>query len=238
MKNEIAAFDFEEGKILSSKYEVVSKLGGGYEGEVYLVRELGTGIERAAKFFYPKHQWNTRTIQAYAKKLHKLRSCNSLIKYISKETLKYKNHEITYLLSEFVEGMTLTEYLKTYHPKGMPFYQALHLMYALVKATEELHLKKESHGDIHEDNIIMQKKGLHYELKLIDVFHKRRGSVQADVIYLCQLLHLISGGPKKYAGQPPIIKSICLGLKQGLIRRKFKNSTMLRVYLENTPWEE
>ena len=33
-------FAFEEGMILARKYEVLSFLGSGWEGEVYLVREV------------------------------------------------------------------------------------------------------------------------------------------------------------------------------------------------------
>ena len=47
-------FDFSEDNVLSDKYEVIEKLGEGWEGEVYLVKELDTDIERAAKFFYPE----------------------------------------------------------------------------------------------------------------------------------------------------------------------------------------
>ena len=46
--SKIDAFDFPEGMRLSRKYEVVSRLGGGWEGEVYLVKEAGTDILRAA----------------------------------------------------------------------------------------------------------------------------------------------------------------------------------------------
>ncbi|MFV2067521.1 MAG: hypothetical protein ACC645_11120, partial [Pirellulales bacterium] len=49
----INAFDFRPGRVLAGKYEVVSRLGAGWEGEVYMLREMPTGIERAAKFFFP-----------------------------------------------------------------------------------------------------------------------------------------------------------------------------------------
>ena len=50
----ISSFDFQPGRSLAKKYEVLSKLGQGWEGEVYLLRETSTGIERAAKFFFPQ----------------------------------------------------------------------------------------------------------------------------------------------------------------------------------------
>ena len=42
----ISSFDLSPGDHLSEKYEVVSRLGSGWEGEVYLVRETGTRIDR------------------------------------------------------------------------------------------------------------------------------------------------------------------------------------------------
>ena len=60
--SKIDRFDFKEGRVLARKYEVLSKLGGGWEAEVYLLRELSTGIERAAKFFYPPVSYTHLTL--------------------------------------------------------------------------------------------------------------------------------------------------------------------------------
>ena len=50
-KRRIEAFDFQPGRVLAGKYEVLSRLGAGWEGEVFKVREINMGIVRAAKFF-------------------------------------------------------------------------------------------------------------------------------------------------------------------------------------------
>lgn len=218
----------------------MTKLGEGWEGEVYRVKEIDTGIERAAKFFYPKRNINNKTVKQYAKKLHRLSACNSLIKYIGKESFVFKGVEVTYLLSDFIEGNTLETYLNSWHEGAMNYYQALHVFYSVVKAVEEIHINKEWHGDIHSENIIIQKCGLTYDLKLIDVFHTSRGkdgSLQNDVNFLIDLLYELIGGKEYYSMQPEIIKKICCGRKKSLIRKKFKSATSLRVFLENEVWE-
>ncbi len=49
----IESFVLAPGRVIARKYEVVSKLGDGWEGEVYKIRERSTKIERAAKLFFP-----------------------------------------------------------------------------------------------------------------------------------------------------------------------------------------
>ena len=53
----IESFDFAgRDRLIARKYEVVSHLGAGWEGEVYKIRERNTKIERAAKLFFPAHE--------------------------------------------------------------------------------------------------------------------------------------------------------------------------------------
>src|SRR5690606_3887385 len=108
----IQAFNFPEGRILARKYEVISKLGEGWEGEVYLLKEITTGIERAAKFFFPHRNIRNKASNFYAKKLHKLRNCPALIQYHTQETIRFQNQDLTFLVSDFVEGEVLADFVK------------------------------------------------------------------------------------------------------------------------------
>ena len=71
----IERFDIKPGRVLARKYEVIKLLGRGWEGEVFLVRELNTSIERAVKLFYPQRNPLEKVASFFARKLHKLRHC-------------------------------------------------------------------------------------------------------------------------------------------------------------------
>jgi hypothetical protein len=109
--NRIEEFNFSPGRILAGKYEVVSCLGAGWEGEVYQIRERTTGIERTAKFFFPHRNERDRALKFYARKLHKLRHCPFVIQYHTQDSINYHGIPVSFLVSEFVEGELLNSLL-------------------------------------------------------------------------------------------------------------------------------
>lgn len=235
----IDSFDFPEGRRLARKYEVVSKLGEGWEGEVYLIRELLTGIERAAKFFFPHRNEGNRAFKHYAQKLHNLRHCPIVIQYVSQETITYRKKPITFLVSDYVEGELLSDHLARQPGKRLPAFQALHLLYALTKGIESIHMANEYHGDLHLENIILSRFGLSYELKLIDLYYwksARRENIQYDVVSMVKIFYEILGGQKHYARLAPEIKAIICGQKDSLILKKFRSAGQLRDHLETMEW--
>ena len=227
------------GRTLTNKYEVVSRLGAGWEGEVYLIREFSTGIERAAKFFYPHRNPNNKALKFYAKKLHLLRHCPILIPYHTQETILVRRIPISFLVSDFVEGELLSEFLKRQQGKRLHVFQGLHLLHALALGIECIHRLREYHGDLHTDNVIVSRYGLRFDLKLLDMFHwsaPRRENIQDDICNLIRILYDAIGGAKFYAKQPEEIKMICCGLKRSLILEKFPTASQLRQHLETMQW--
>ncbi len=236
IRETLRSFNLAPGRILAGKFEVISKLGDGWEGEVYKVREIKTKIERAAKLFFPHRNIQEKSAKAYAQKLHKLRDCSLLIHYHTQETIIFKKIRLTVLISEYVEGDLLTDFLKNFPGSRLTPYNALHLLYALSKGLEEVHLMKEYHGDLHTDNIIVQRFGLKFDLKLLDLFHlqaPKSENMQDDVVGLIKVFHESMGGAKYYSKHPKIIKYICCGLKRSLILKKFKTISQLKDYLES-----
>lgn len=236
----IDAFDFSPGAVLAGKYEVVSRLGSGWEGEVYLLREMPTGIERAAKFFFPHRNLGGKTAIFYAKKLHKLRHCPILVQYHTQETIRYRGTPITFLVSEYVEGVLLSRYLTRQPGRRLTVFEGLHLLHVLAAGVERIHHLHEYHGDLHDDNVLVRRRGIAFDVKLIDMFHwgaSKPENIRDDVCNLIRIFYDAIGGPRWYSRQPPQVKAICCGLKQSLILKKFRTAGQLREYLETIEWD-
>ncbi|MGA8259752.1 MAG: protein kinase [Arenicellales bacterium] len=237
--HKIDRIKLEPGTVLAGKYEVVEHLGRGWEGEVYLVREKYVNIERTAKLFFPHRNVGDRTRRFYAKKLDKLRRCPIIIQYHAQESFQYRGVTVQFLVSEYIPGERLTQFIERQPGKRLHAFQALHLLYALAQGIECIHRYREYHGDLHSDNIILQRHGLSFEPKVIDMFHwgpPSAENLQSDVIDLVHILYEAVGGRKHYAKQPQVIKNICCGLKTSLILKKFRNVRKLRQHLEDLSW--
>lgn len=236
----IESFDFPSGRVFAHKYEVLGRLGAGWEGEVYRLREVRTGIERAAKFFYPQRNVRDKAVVFYAKKLHKLQHCPIVIQYRTQEHIQYRGVPITFLVSDYVEGELLNQFLARQRGHRLSVFEGLHLLHALATGVERIHQLREYHGDLHSENVIIRRRGIGFDLKLIDMFHwvaPKKENIYDDVCDLIRLFYDAIGGQKHYANQPQVAKQVCCGLKRSLITKRFRTAGRLREYLENLEWE-
>ncbi|MBN2183758.1 MAG: protein kinase [Candidatus Krumholzibacteriota bacterium] len=235
----VRKFNLEPGFVIAGKYEVVEKLGFGWEGEVYRVRERTMGVDRAAKLFYPHRNDRNSASRFYGRKLHKLRHCPIVIHYHTQERFLYDGVPVVVLVSEFVEGELLNKYLKRQPGKKLPPFEALHLLYELAQGVEYIHGLKEYHGDLHDDNIIVRRLGISFNVKIVDMFNwgaPTKENIQEDVLDLIRIFYDSLGGANAYHRHPPEIKDICCGLKKSLIRRKFRNAGQLRRHITMMEW--
>lgn len=233
-------FELRPDQTLGRNYHIVEFLGRGYEGEVYKIAERRTGIIRAAKLFYPQRNKNSKKILWYADKLHKLSSCPVVINYHHRDMVRVRTESIEILISDFIDGIKLSEYIKEQPGKKMNSFEALHLFYALVQGVEAIHYLGEYHGDIHSDNILIKRRGLSFDVHLVDFYDWGKPSkvkIQTDVYDMINILHEMIGGQKWYSKAGKDIKQIVMGRKQSLIRKKMKNASQIRLMLENLVWE-
>ncbi len=240
-KKSIKNFNFKEGQLLNSKYRILSRLGKGWEGEVYAIEEINTKIVRAAKFFYSARNAKNKTLLGYAKKLNNLNDVTIIIKYITQEEMEFKKQSILFLVSEYIEATSLEDYINSTKRKAVPIFEASHIFYQLVKGVEQIHLKGEFHGDLHTGNVLLRQKGLAFELKLIDLFlwkGNKREFQRADIVELIRIFYEILGGKKNYSKLPGSFKNIICGKRNDLILKKFPKISNLSVTLENLSWTD
>ena len=151
-----------------------------------------------------------------------------------------RGQPISFLISEYVEGELLSEFIKRQPGKRLTAFQGLHLLHSLATGFECIHSMGEYHGDLHMDNIIVQRFGLSFDLKILDFYQwkaPRKENIGDDTVSMVHILYEAIGGKKYYANHPQVIKKIINGLKQGLILKKYKSATQLRHYLETMTWE-
>jgi tRNA A-37 threonylcarbamoyl transferase component Bud32 len=237
----VQEFDLPAGRTLGAHYQVVEFLGRGWEGEVYKVVETATGIERAAKIFFPQRDPRGRALLRYARKLNKLKDVPVIIQYHHRDTARVRGNLVEFMVSDYVDGELLSALIQR-QPGGRfrPF-EALHLLSALVGGIAPVHHLGEYHGDLHSDNIIVRRKGIGFEVKIIDFFdlgRPTREKIIDDVVDLAHLLHELVGGERWYAKSGSAIKSIVCGRKRSLIARKYRNAGDLCDELATLEWPE
>src|SRR3954453_20405872 len=235
----VKRFDFPLGRIVAGKYEIERPLGSGWEGEVYAIVERSTGIRRAAKFYYPHRDPMGKAAITYARKLDALRHCPILMQYHHQETAYVKRKKVTVVISELIEGQKLSEFLARQPRHRLNTYEALHVLYALAKGIAPIHARGEYHGHIHDDNIMIRRQGINFELKLLDFFDlgkPTRSKIHKDVLNLIEVFHIITGGRLAYSRQPKVVKDIIRGLKDSLILERFQSAGDIQRHLENLEW--
>lgn len=237
----VTSFNLPPGRQIGGKYLVEQKLGSGQEGEVYKVVERRTGITRAAKLFFPHRNEADRAVTVYAQRMERVRKSPIVIQYHHSEVIRCRGVNVTALISDFVEGELLVDYVRRQPRRRLHPYEALHLIYAVARGLEEIHAAREYHGDIHDGNVLVKRQGIFWDVKLVDFYNWGRTTAahyRDDVIFLVRMLYDILGGREAYAGQPAIVKHICRGLRSDLIGAEFPTARHLREFLDSYLWTE
>lgn len=157
-----------------------------------------------------------RFISFYARKLEHLRDCELLIKYHHSTTIQYRGQTVTALISEYVEGVLLEELIAAGRGKRLPEHEALSILHTLSSGLEKIHARRDYHGDLHDRNIMVRRRGVFFDLKLVDLYNLGRPSaanIREDVIDSVRLLCDMLGGQRHCASHRPEIKAICCGLR-------------------------
>ena len=232
-------FRLRRGRVIGGKYVVEEPLGIGWEGEVYRVTERTTGATRAVKLFHPQRNLRDRRLTRYAQKLERLRPCSIVMQYHHSEPVQVSGQKLNCLVSEFVEGEMLPDYVRRHRGGRLEPFRALHLVHTLAVGLAEIHDHREYHGDLHAENILVRPRGIFFDVKVLDLYDWAGKSSEArrdDVVDLVSILFEITGGRPRYAGQPKVVKEIVRGLRRDLILKRFPTMHRLRRWLETFAW--
>jgi tRNA A-37 threonylcarbamoyl transferase component Bud32 len=233
-------FSLAAGQRLGENYRVVEWLGRGWEGEVYKVLERGTGVERAAKIFYPRRNLHGAAIRRYARKLNRLRHVPAIIQYHHRDRARLGAMDVEFMVSEYVEGTMLEAFLDAQPGRRFPLFEGLHLLRALAWSVAPIHQAGEYHGDLHAENIIIRRSGTGFAVKLVDFFdlgRSNRDKIADDIFDLVNLFYRLIGGSARYGSLDPEIKQLICGRRRAAIRRAFRNASDLLAALDNLRWE-
>lgn len=153
-------------QLLGNKYEVLKQLGQGGMGEVFLVQDIHLNRPAAAK----RIRRNRQGSEEFKREME-------LLKELEHPLLPavydfFKEQEWFYLIMEYVEGITLEQYLKK--NKTVDAEQAVIWAVELTEVLGYLHNRKPAviYCDLKPGNIMIKPGG---ELKLIDLGACRQG---------------------------------------------------------------
>jgi serine/threonine protein kinase len=151
--------EFSPGASLSH-YRIISKIGAGGMGQVYRAQDLELNRPVALKFLFAELATNQSRLHRFiqeAKAASALNHPNILTVY---EIGRAEG--MTFIATEYVEGVTLRHYMRRQHPKLIEILDiAIQIASALVAA----HAAGIVHRDIKPDNIMVRSDGI---VKLLD----------------------------------------------------------------------
>lgn len=114
-------------------------------------------------------------------------------------------------------------------------------MHALATGLEPIHAAGECHGGVYEENIIIVRRGLGFQIKLIDLFHTtgtKPELIKDDVYNIFEVIFDAMGADKRYVEKfPAELRQLFKGMRREQITGRFKNAGILKRYLETLVWE-
>jgi serine/threonine protein kinase len=143
-----------------SRYKIVSKIGAGGMGEVYLAEDTRLDRKVAVKILnekFAEHESNLRRFVKEAKAASALNHPNILVIHEIGET-----ENAHYIVSEFIEGETLREIFKS---KTLRLPEVLDISIQIAGALVAAHSAHIIHRDIKPENVIIRPDGF---VKILD----------------------------------------------------------------------
>jgi serine/threonine protein kinase len=157
------------GEILDAKYRIDKQLGAGGMGNVYLATHLGTTRVVAVKVIAPKWAEEPQFLarfQREAQACGRLRHPN-IVNVTDFGIAKATGGDMPYLVMEYLDGQTLSDFQKSNAQIGLPM--IADLLDQIGLALTEAHRHGIVHRDLKPDNIWLEPNGRGgYTVKVLD----------------------------------------------------------------------
>ncbi len=157
------------GEILDGKYRIDQQLGAGGMGHVYLATHLGTTRIVAVKVIAPRWAAEPHFLgrfQREAQACGRLRHPN-IVNVTDFGIAKTIRGDVAYLVMEFLDGQTLSDFQKAHARPGLPL--VADLLDQIGLALAEAHRHGIVHRDLKPDNIWLETDGRGgYTVKVLD----------------------------------------------------------------------
>jgi len=154
------------GNRIADRYQVVSKLGAGAMGEVYLVEHVALGRKEALKVLHASHDDSPDLVARFrreARATNRLQHANIVCVYDFGQLPDGR----FFITTEYAEGETLDALLQRAGPFPVP--RALHVLAQLAEAIDHAHSRGVIHRDLKPGNMVLvERRGQADVLKVLD----------------------------------------------------------------------
>ena len=141
------------GKIISDRYKVIDKLGGGGMSMVYLAEDMILERQVAIKAISIPPNEKEETLRRFE------REVNNSTQLFSENIVNVydvdEEDDCFYLIMEYIDGPTLSEYIHTHGPLNID--TAIQFTQQILNGIQEAHHKRIVHRDIKPQNILIDK---------------------------------------------------------------------------------
>ncbi|MBT2598758.1 MULTISPECIES: Stk1 family PASTA domain-containing Ser/Thr kinase [unclassified Oceanobacillus] len=144
-----------KGELLNERYKIIKKIGGGGMANVYLARDTILERDVAVKALRMEYIHDQEFIARFDREAQSATSLShpNIVNIFDVG----EEDQLLYMVMEYVDGMTLKEYIHQHGPIDVP--EALDIMKQLTSAIAHAHANEIVHRDIKPQNILINSIG-------------------------------------------------------------------------------